>query len=180
MPEMRPAALPVIVAVPERVSRYLKLTLFVPEAIVAVVIVALSAVFRKTPPAESVERFTVIAEDAFTGEPAEVCSCTVIVFEVIPAVSNWAPVVNANFEAALALTVSVAVSVLPASLAVTVCAPVAVAEHVATVHEPSGAIVNVVELVTFPRLLVNASNPVVVNDCEAPMPIVAVLGATVM
>jgi len=158
----------------------LKLALFVPEAIVTVVIVALSRVLRKIPPVEFVERFTVIADEAITGEPADVCSCTVIVFDVTPAVSVWGAVVRASFEAALALTVRVAVSVCPASLAVTVCAPVAVAEHVAPVHEPSGVIVNAVELVTSPRLLANWSNPVAVNDCEAPMPIVAVFGATVM
>jgi hypothetical protein len=179
-PERRPVALVVIVAVPARVSLYLKLVLFVPEAIATVVIVAVSAVFRKIPPVELVERFTVIVDDAFTGEPADVCSCTVIVFEVIPAVRDWGAVVTASFDAALALTVRVAVSVLPASLAVIVCAPVAVAVQVAPAHEPSGAIVKVVELVTFPRLLLNWSNPVVVYDWEAPIPIVAVFGATVM
>jgi len=178
--DVRPVALAVIVAVPARVSLYLKLALFVPDAIVTVVIVALSRVLRKIPPVEFVERFTVIADEAFTGEPADVCNCTVIVFDVTPAVSVCGAVVRASFEAALALTVRVAVSVCPASLAVTVCAPVAVAEHVAPMHEPSGAIVNAVELVTSPRLLANWSNPVAVNDCEAPMPIVAVFGATVM
>lgn len=180
VPERRFVVLVVMVAAPERESRYLKLALFVPEAIVTLVIVAVSAVLRNRPPVEFVERFTMIADEAFTGAPADVCSCAVIVFDVTPAVSDWGAVVMASFEAALALTVSEAVSVWPASLAVTVCAPVAVAEHVAPMHEPSGAIVNVVELVTSPRLLANWSDPVVVNDCDAPIPIVAVFGATVM
>jgi hypothetical protein len=63
---------------------------------------------------------------------------------------------------ATATTVSVAVSVLPVSVAVTVCAPAEVAVHeaVALLHDPFGEIENAVEPVTFPRLLLNESNAV--------------------
>ena len=109
--ELRFVALAVMAAVPECVSRYLKLELFVPEAIVTLTIVALSRVFRKIPPLELVERFTVIADEAFTGEPPDVCSCTVIVFEVTPAVRVWGAVVKASFEAPwIAMRVAVSVS----------------------------------------------------------------------
>jgi hypothetical protein len=62
-----------------------------------------------------------------------------------------------------ALTVRLAAAVLPLSLPVTVCAPATVAVQVAPVHEPSGLIVKVVELVTAPRLLPYASEPIAVK-----------------
>ena len=84
-----------------------------------------------------------------------------IVPEVTPAVIVCAPSVNASLVAT-ACTVSVAVSVLPLTVAVTVCAPnaFAVQDAVALLHDPSGEIANVAEPVTSPRLLLNWSNAV--------------------
>jgi len=61
-----------------------------------------------------------------------------------------------------ALTESVAVSVLPAFVPVTVCVPGVVAWHVLAEQDPLGVIANVVELVTSPRLLLNTSKAVAV------------------
>lgn len=109
MAEVRPEALAVMVAVPARVSLYLKLAELVPEVIVTLVIVAVSAVLRNRPPRDVLERVTVTFDDAFTGDPLFACSCTVIVFEVTPAVSTWAAVVNASFWAGGAASAVVAV-----------------------------------------------------------------------
>src|SRR6266576_272687 len=58
--DVRPVAAAVIVGVPGVVSRYLKLAVLLPEGMVRLVIVALSAVLRKTPVTEDVVlRFTV-------------------------------------------------------------------------------------------------------------------------
>src|SRR5437762_10688670 len=57
--DVRPVAAAVIVGVPGVVSRYLKLAVLLPEAMVTLVIVALSAVLRKTPVPDVVLRFTV-------------------------------------------------------------------------------------------------------------------------
>ena len=71
------------------------------------------------------------------------------------------PVVNASLVAT-ASTVSVAVSVLPLNVAVTVCAPnaVAVQDAVALLHDPFGEIANVVGAGDVPRLLLNWSKAV--------------------
>ena len=83
--------------------------------------------------------------------------------KVSPAVSVCAPVVKASFVGVTgAVTVRLEVADLPLKLPVTVWEPVAVAVHVAPVHEPFGEIVNVVEDVTLPRLLLKTSNAVVV------------------
>ena len=157
----------------------MKLALDVPAAIVTEVIVAVSAVLRKTPPAEVLVRVTVTAEVAFTGEPEEVCSCTVIVPEVTPAVSVWALVVNPSLEATVA-TVRVAVSVWPLFVAVTVWAPAVVAVQLAfpLLHEPFGVMANVVP--DRVRGLLNTSKPETVYVCEPPDAIVEVLGAIAM
>jgi len=97
--EERPEALAVMVAVPARVSLYLKLAVLVPVVIVTLVIVRVSAVLRNRPPGDVLDSVTVTFEDAFTGDPLLACSCTVIVLEVTPAVSVWAVVVNASFWA---------------------------------------------------------------------------------
>jgi hypothetical protein len=105
---VRPDALAVIVAVPDRVSLYLKLALLVPVAIVTLVIVAVSAVLRNVPPVEPVERETVTLDVAVTGDPLFAWSWTVMVADVVPAVRVWAPVVNASFWAGGAASAAVA------------------------------------------------------------------------
>ena len=102
------------------------------------------------------ESETITSDVAFAAAPVEVCCCTVIVPEVTPAVIVCAPSVNASLEAT-ATTVSVAVSVLPETVAVTVCAPVdvTVQEAVALLHDPLGEIANVVDAVASPRLLLS-------------------------
>jgi len=159
--DVRPVELAEIDAVPARVSLYLKLALFVPEAIVTVVIVAVSALLRNVPPGEPVTSDTVTSDAAFVAVPVEVCSCTVITPEVTPAVSAWATVVKANVDAD-ETTVRVALSLFPVKVAVTVCAPedVAVQDAVALLHDPSGEIAKVVDPVTFPRPLLNWSKAV--------------------
>src|SRR3982751_6588567 len=57
--EVRPVAEAVSVGVPGVGSRYLKLAVLLPEAMVRLVIVAVSAVLRKTPVPDVVPRFTV-------------------------------------------------------------------------------------------------------------------------
>src|SRR3954466_7911884 len=58
--DVRPVKAAVIVGVPGVVSRYLKLAVLLPEGMVRVVMVAVSAVSRKTPvAADVVLRFTV-------------------------------------------------------------------------------------------------------------------------
>ena len=109
MAEESPEALAVMVAVPARVSVYLKLALLVPELIVTLVIVAVSAVLRNRPPEDDFVRVTVVFDDAFTGDPLFACCCTVMVFEVMPAVSVWAAVVKASFWAGGAASAAVAV-----------------------------------------------------------------------
>ena len=117
MAEVRPEALAVMVAVPARVSLYLKLAELVPEVIVTLVIVAVSAVLRNRPPGDVLERLTVTFDDAFTGDPLFACSCTVIVFDVTPAVSTWAAVVNASFWAGGAASAVVAVGPMKRAIA---------------------------------------------------------------
>src|SRR5436190_185983 len=85
-----------------------------------------------------------------------------------------------RWSRAAGLTLSVAVLVLPEYAAVTVWAPTVEAVQVAPVHEPSGAIENVVELVTSPSEFPAASKPVAVYACELPAPIVALAGLIVM
>ena len=53
---------------------------------------------------------------------------------------------SAIWSSAPGLTLRLAVAVLPPSVPVTVWGPTTVAVHVAPVHEPSGLIVNVVEV----------------------------------
>src|SRR6266536_625299 len=84
------------------------------------------------------------------------------------------------WSSAPAETVRLAVAVLPPSLPVTVCAPATVAVQLAPVHEPSGAMVKVVEAVTSPRLLLPASKPVAVYAWLPPEVMVAVAGLIVI
>src|SRR6185436_4337348 len=63
------------------------------------------------------------------------------------------------WSTALGSTCSDAVPVLPAFVPVTVCGPVTVAVHDAPVQEPFGEIENVVEAVTSPSELLEASKP---------------------
>ena len=74
------------------------------------------------------------------------------------------------------MTVNEAVSVLPASLPVMVCAPEAVAVQVATVQDPFGPIENVVLDVTSPSELSYRSRPSAVYACEPPAVMVADAG----
>src|ERR671935_137342 len=76
----------------------------------------------------------------------------------------------------LAVTVSVAVPVVPALVPVMVCAPATGAVQVAPVQEPSGAIVKVVLEVTSPRELSYWSRPSAVYAWEPPDAIVADAG----
>src|SRR6266576_1564144 len=76
-----------------------------------------------------------------------------------------------------AVTVNVALLVLPPVLPVTGCAPATEAVQVAPVQEPSGAIVKVVFAVTLPSELLNWSKPCAVYACEVPEMIVADAGA---
>ena len=141
----------------------MKLPLEVLAGIEMLVIVVVSPVSRKDPPADDVVSVTVVAVDFVAGAPVELCSWTVMVLEVSPAVSVCAPVVKASFVGVTgAVTVRLEVADLPLKLPVTVWEPVAVAVHVAPVQEPFGEIVNVVEDVTLPRLLLKTSNAVVV------------------
>jgi hypothetical protein len=176
--EVRPVAAAVIVGDPVTVSRYLKLPVEAPAAIEIEVMFAESAVLRKTPPEEFVVRFTVVVDVAFTTVPSEVCSWTVIVPELTPAVEVWELVENTILEGTFAITVSVAVSVLAELVAVTVWAPVALAVQleVALVHEPFGVMANV-EPVSVPRELLNTSKPVTVYVCDPPATIEDVFGA---
>jgi hypothetical protein len=81
--------------------------------------------------------------------------------KAVPAIT-MAGAVKLKATAAPGLTVRLLVVVTPPSAPITVCAPATVAVQVAPVHEPSGLIVKVVELVTSPRLLPYASEPVAV------------------
>ena len=63
---------------------------------------------------------------------------------------------------------SEAVALMLPSVPVTVWAPDLVAVHVAPVHDPSGAIVNVVSAVTSPSGLFELSKPWAVYACEPP------------
>ena len=56
--EVRPVADAVMVGVPVLLSRYLKLAVLLPEAMVTLVIVVVSPVSRKIPPVEVVLRVT--------------------------------------------------------------------------------------------------------------------------
>jgi len=59
---------------------------------------------------------------------------------------------------------------------VTVCIPSLTAVHVEATHEPSGEIVNVVDAVTFPRSLPEASKPSALYTCDADGAIVPLAG----
>ena len=87
---------------------------------------------------------------------------------------------NAKWSSGPAFTVNVALLVLPPLLPVTVCAPAFVAVQVAPVQEPSGAIVNVVEPVTSPSELFEASNACAVYACDPPAEIDADAGLITM
>lgn len=83
--EVRPVAEAVTVGVPASVSLYLKLTVLVRAGIITVVIVAVSAVFRKRPTADVEVRLTVWPPlPASTGLPEASSSCTEIVPEGHP------------------------------------------------------------------------------------------------
>ena len=70
--------------------------------------------------------------------------------------------VNNREVMAPAFTCRLAVPVLPLSVPVTVCGPATVAVQTAPVHEPSGAMLNVVAPVTSPKLFPVLSKPVAV------------------
>src|SRR5437764_6274577 len=80
------------------------------------------------------------------------------------------------YESAPPPTSSDAVPVLPERVAVTVCAPVWTAVHVAPVHEPLGVIEKVLVPVTSPRELSYRSRASAVYDCCPPDAIVEVAG----
>jgi hypothetical protein len=84
------------------------------------------------------------------------------------------------WSSAPALTVRLAVAIFPLSLPVTVWLPATVAVQEAPVQEPSGAIENVVEAVTLPRLLLKLSKPCAVYAWLPPAVIVAEAGLIVM
>src|SRR3982751_2651544 len=85
-----------------------------------------------------------------------------------------------RWSRAAAVTVNEAVPVLPASVPVTVCGPLAVAAQLAPVHVPSGATEKVVNGVTSPSEFPDASKPSAVYVCEPPAPIVALAGLIAM
>jgi len=85
--------------------------------------------------------------------------------------------VTSRVAAAPGFTVSVASSVNTPLVPVTVWAPATVAVQLDPVHEPSGAMLNVVPGVTLPRLLPNASNPSAVYAWLSPA-IMAMIGAS--
>ena len=78
------------------------------------------------------------------------------------------------------MTLRLALLVLPPLLPLTVCEPAVVAVQTFPLQEPSGAIVNVVELVTSPSELFAASNACAVYVCEPPAVIDADAGLTTM
>jgi hypothetical protein len=79
---------------------------------------------------------------------------------VIPLPEAFQPVVSVSKPGFLTkFTLSEAVLVLPESFPVTVCAPADVAVQLAPVHDPSGAIEKVVNAVTSPSELFEASKP---------------------
>ena len=82
-----------------------------------------------------------------------------------------------RWSSAAAVTVSDAVPVLPELVPVTVCAPATVAVQALPLHDPSGAMVKVVEAVTSPSEFSYRSRPAAVYDCDPPAAIVAVAGA---
>ena len=84
------------------------------------------------------------------------------------------------WSTAAVVTCSAAFALFPEFVPVTVWAPTVEAVQVAPVHEPSGAIENVVEPVTSPSEFPAASKPVAVYACELPAPIVALAGLIVM
>src|SRR5947199_195632 len=91
--------------VPARVSRYLKLALEAPLAIVTKLMTVVPSVARKPPPEDVVLRVTASIPP---GVVALLNSCSrsiVIVLETTPAVSVWAPVVKRSLDAAAGLTV---------------------------------------------------------------------------
>jgi hypothetical protein len=114
--EESPEALAVIVAVPASVSLYLKLALFAPVGIVTLVIVAVSVLLRNRPPEELLVSVTVTFDDAFTGDPLLAWIWIVTMFDVTPAVSDWAVVVNDSFAAGGAAYAAVALG--PTSTAI--------------------------------------------------------------
>ncbi len=87
---------------------------------------------------------------------------------------------STRWSSAPAVTVSEAVLVFPESLPVTVCTPATVAVQLAPVQDPFGPIENVVEAVTSPSELLEASKPSAVYDCEPPAAVVALAGLITM
>src|SRR5256885_12308558 len=80
----------------------------------------------------------------------------------------------------LGLTVSFALALLPAYVAVIVWVPQRVAEHDPVVQVPSGVMLNALAAVWSPRLLPYPSNPSVVYACELPAVMVAWAGVRAM
>ena len=78
---------------------------------------------------------------------------------------------NTRWSSAPAVTLNVAVPVLPPLLPVTVCAPADVAVQLPPVQDPFGPIEKVVKVVTSPSELFEASKPSAVYACEPPAPI---------
>src|SRR5215210_2016437 len=87
---------------------------------------------------------------------------------------------NARWSRGPAVTVNAAASVLPASLPVTVCGPAVVAEHEAPRQVPSGESEKVVNAVTSPSELLDASKPSAVYAWALPAAVVAVAGLITM
>src|SRR5919204_1735195 len=87
---------------------------------------------------------------------------------------------KAKWSSGPADTFNVALLLLPPSVPVTVCAPAVVAVHTLAVHDPSGAIVNVVDPVTSPSELFDASNACAVYVCDPPATTDADAGLTTM
>src|ERR671937_545699 len=75
---------------------------------------------------------------------------------------------RARWSSGPAETLKLALLALPPLVPVTVCAPAVVAVHTLALHDPSGAIVNVVEPVTSPNELFDASNACAVYVCDPP------------
>jgi hypothetical protein len=85
-----------------------------------------------------------------------------------------------RWSSVAAVTVSCALLVLPPLVPLTVCVPAFVAVQTLPLHDPSGLIVNVVEAVTSPSEVFDASNASAVYVCDAPAAIVAADGLTTM
>jgi hypothetical protein len=123
LPEVKPAALAVIVRTPLAESRNRKLAELDPLGIVTEVIVEPLVVVRNTPVAEVSVRFTTNEPDVI-GVPLAVWRWIVMTPDTTPGVVIWTAVVNTNFGAATMVSTCVA-EVAPVALAVIVGVPAA-------------------------------------------------------